>query len=205
MVSKLKSLMAAITGLFRRRIESEFDQELQFHIEELTEDNVRAGMSPKSARRQALLALGGIEQTKEEYRDALGIRLIREFIQDLRYGCRQFRHSPGFTAAVVLTLALGIGANTAVFSALDAVMLRPLPFPNQDRLVFIYGFALTTGNVQQWQEASHSFESFGAASISPAQWTGPGGTRTGGNSLGLARFLSPAGSQACGRTVVRYG
>ena len=172
MTSKLRSLKAAIAGLFKRKLESEIDQELQFHVDQLAEDNVRAGMSRDEARRQALVAIGGIEQTKEECRDAIGIRLLCDLAQDLHYGFRQLGRSRGFTAVVVATLALGIGANTAVFSALDAVLLSPLPFPDQDRLVFIYGFALTTANFEQWKQASHSYDRFAAVSIGPAQWIG---------------------------------
>jgi putative ABC transport system permease protein len=169
MASKLKLLIA---GSLKRGFESELDQELRSHVDQLTEDNVREGMSEDEARRQALITMGGLEQTKEECRDALGARLLADFIGDVRYAFRQVRRSRGFACVVILTLALGIGANTAVFSVLDAVLLRPLPFPDQDRLLFIYGFALTTSNFEQWKHASHSYDRFAAVSIGRAQWIG---------------------------------
>jgi putative ABC transport system permease protein len=172
MLSRFRSLAATLTALFSRRIESELEQELQFHVEELTADNLRAGMEPQEARRQALIAIGGIEKTREDYRDALGTRLLHDLVRDLSLAFRQLRRAPGFTAVVVLSLALGIGANTTVFSVVEAVLLRPLPFPDQDRLVCLYGFALTTANVEQWGEASHDYERFAAVAPEVAVWTG---------------------------------
>jgi predicted permease len=135
MTSRLRSLKAAIAGLFARTLESEIDQDLQFHVDELAENNLRAGMSRDEARRQALIALGGIEQTKEECRDALGIRLLRDLAQDLHFGFRQLRRTPTFTVVALLSLAVGIGASTAVFSLMDAMLLRSLPVKNPQELV----------------------------------------------------------------------
>jgi len=106
------------------------ESHLQLHIE----DNLRAGMTPEAARRDALLKLGGVEQTKESYRERCGLPFLETLLQDLRFALRRLRKSPGFMAVVVLTLALGIGANTAIFTLIDAVMLKSLPVANPEQL-----------------------------------------------------------------------
>ncbi len=121
--------------LRRSRLEGELSEELTDHLEMHIQDNLRAGMSPAEARRQALIKLGGLEQAKENYRQQSSLPWLETFFQDVRYGLRQLRRAPGFTAVAVLTLALGIGANTAIFSLLDAVMLRSLPVKNPEELV----------------------------------------------------------------------
>src|SRR5579859_5377410 len=135
---RLRSTLIRLAGLFRRRQrEREMAEELESHLKMHIEDNLRSGMSPAEARRQALVKLGGLEQVKEECRDTWGVRFISEVFQDIRYGLRQLRRNPGFTAVAVLTLALGIGANTAVFSFLDAVAIRPLAVPEPNRVVIV--------------------------------------------------------------------
>jgi len=118
----------------RRKNDSEFATELESHLRLHIEDNIRSGMTPEAARREALMKLGGLEQTKENYRDRRGLPFIETLFHDLRLALRTLRKSPGFTAAVVLTLALGIGATTAIFTLLDAVMLKSLPVANPQQL-----------------------------------------------------------------------
>lgn len=123
-------------SLFRKRtLDAQLTSEVRFHIEELTDSNIAAGMSPQEARRRAVLEFGGGEQIKEELRDVHRVRVIDATIANLKSAFRFLRKSPSFSAAVILTLALGIGANSAVFSAIDAILLRPLPFPNGDQLM----------------------------------------------------------------------
>lgn len=121
-----------------RRFERDLDDELRFHYESQVELNLKAGMTPEEARRQAALTLGGIDQIKEDCRDALPRVLIETFLRDVRYGARVLWRSPAFTAVVVLSLALGIGANLAVFGVIDAAFTRPLPVARQGELVWIF-------------------------------------------------------------------
>ena len=125
-----------LTSFFRRaRQERELDAELTSHLGMHIDENVRAGMSSEEARRQALLALGGVEQTKERHRERRGFQWIDELGQHLRYASRTLVRNPGFTATAIVTLALGIGANAAVFAVTYGILLRPLPYPESSRLL----------------------------------------------------------------------
>ncbi|HET6975290.1 MAG TPA: ABC transporter permease [Pyrinomonadaceae bacterium] len=135
---QLRAWLLRFKGVFSKSTrEHDFADEIESHLQLHIDDNIRAGMSPQEARRVAVMKLGGVDQAREAYRDRATIPFLESVVQDLRFAFRQLRRNPGVTAAAVLTLATAIGANTAIFSVVNAVLLRPLPYPNSDRVVNI--------------------------------------------------------------------
>ena len=156
--------------------------EIEDHISRLTADNLRAGMAPAEARRQARLKFGNVETVKEDYRDQRGLPFLETLFRDARHALRRLRATPVFTGAVVLTLALGLGANTAIFGVIDCILLRPLPYPDAARLVGVWHTAPglpSFGGVANcspsmyftYRAANRSFEQFGLWSVGGARVT----------------------------------
>ncbi len=168
-MSRLRSYTRRLAALFRKdQLEDELADELSFHLEMEIEENRRAGMSAAEARRAALTKLGGLERTKVLYREQRGLPWLESLAQDLRHAGRTIRRSPGFTAVALVSLALGIGANTAMFSVGNALVLRPMPYPEPDRLVSLYETGITQGgyaegsvsmpNLDDWRHGSTKFD-----------------------------------------------
>jgi putative ABC transport system permease protein len=142
----LRAWFLRVAGLFGRELrDGELSAEMESHLELHFEDNLRRGMSPAEARREAIMKLGGVEQTKESYRERRGLPLLEVFFQDLRFGARTLRKNPGFTLVAVLTLALGIAANATVFSFVSAVLYKRPPVYDSDRVLVVYGTAAARG------------------------------------------------------------
>src|SRR5215472_1672440 len=128
--------MSWLQGLVRREeMEERLDKELRFHIDQHAADLIARGHDPVEARRLARLAIGGPEQVKEDCRDARGTRWVEDLLQDVRYAARTLRQRPGFAAVSLLTLALGTGATTVMFTVVNGVLLKPLPYPDPGRMV----------------------------------------------------------------------
>src|SRR5271169_785618 len=169
---QLRAWFIRFAGLFRKpRRERELAAEMESHLQLHIEDNLRSGMTPQEARRHALIKLGGLEQTKEAWRERKGLPFIETLLRDCRYAGRVLRKNPGFTFVVVFTLALGIGANTAIFSVLESQLWRSLPFPDAERLVDVHVVlrnnprkwdVITNSICRVWAEQNHSFSSLGA-------------------------------------------
>ena len=171
MLNKLRLRLRAL--FFKSKMEEELNEEAQFHLEREIEENVARGMSAEEARYAALRSFGGIERVKEESRDERGIRLLEEVWQDLGYGARLLLNSPGFTAVAVVTLALGIGANSAIFSVINALLLRQLLYRDPGKLVQVWETDVKRGdnavsasypNFADWRDQNHVFEQIAAYS-----------------------------------------
>ena len=165
--------------LGKRKLEDELDVELRSHLEREVEQNIKAGISPEEAQLAALRSFGGFEQAKEECRDARGVRYIEEFGQDVRYGVRVLVSKPAFSLILIATLALGIGANAAIFSVINGVLLKSLPFPQPDRIVIVSETSKETPlmsvaypNYLDWKNSNSVFETMAA-------WLPIGGVLTG--------------------------
>jgi predicted permease len=170
-----RSIARLFALLQRERLERELDDEIAAHVELAERDLLARGLSAEQARREARLAFGGIEQMKEAHRDDRSTLWVENFLKDLRYGMAGLAREPLFTGVAVTVLALGIGANTAMFSLVDAVLLKPLPFPEPDRIVRIFeaptlttSNSTTTRNFVEFQARNRTFEALSAESLSTA-------------------------------------
>jgi predicted permease len=183
-MASVRVVAARVAALFSgKRSERDLEGELRAHLNMLIDDNLRRGMSPEDARYAALRSFGGMEQMKQEYRQQRGLPMLETLIQDVRYGLRQLRRSPGFATIAILTLALGIGANTAIFSVVNTVLLRPLPYRDDGRLVMVWGYdrphgyntdAVSPPDFRDWQAQNRVFESMAGSTDVMYTLTGAG-------------------------------
>jgi predicted permease len=161
-MEKLRAFWLRLHEVFSRRKAIEFDAELESHIAMHADAAVRNGLDPDEAHRQAVLRLGGAEQTRQAYRDRATLPPIESFLQDVRFAVRQMRRAPGFTITAVLTLALGIGANSVIYTLIDSILLRPLPYAQQDRIMRVTGTTFVVspkGWIRALGEQSRAFSS----------------------------------------------
>ncbi|HMG33233.1 MAG TPA: ABC transporter permease [Blastocatellia bacterium] len=201
------TLPMRLRSLFRRsRVEDELDEELRYHLERQIEEDIANGMTAEEARRAALRAMDGLEQRKEECRDMRRVRFIEDLFQDFRFSLRMLSKQPIFSSASLLTLALGIGANTAIFSVINGVLLRPLGFSDPDRLVMIWTdnrayqlgfheFPPANSDVPEWRATTTSFEQIAICQSSLADLSDDGNPERVGGVDVSANLLPMLGAQ----------
>jgi putative ABC transport system permease protein len=195
--------------LSRRRFYSDLSAEIQTHLDEKTDELVASGMSPHEAREAARREFGNSTLLEENGREVWRWRVLEDFLRDLRFGVRMLRTNPGFTASVVLTLALGIGVNTAIFSVIDAALLRPLPYPEPDRIVSVYLLneekqddTMAPADFLDFERASTSFSHLGAYREIPLNLSGHGEPERVQGAMVTSDFFSVFGVNAFrGRTI----
>jgi predicted permease len=217
-VTAFQSTVRRLLGFFwRSRREAEFADELNGHLDANVRDNIRAGMTPGEARRAALLTLGGVEMTRETYREQQRVHVIDVFVRDLRYGARVLLKNPGFALAGMLILGLGIGANTAIFSVVNAVILRPLPFRDSARIMRVWHtppqtfftppgerriFVVSPANYLDWEAQNHVFDRMALYRFRRYNITGQGEPEALRTAVVTGEFFDILGVQAlAGRTL----
>ena len=203
MITALRQLFHRVRSLFHRaQLDRDLDAEISSHLQFAIEENLQRGLSPAKARRQALLRFGGQQQAKEHHRDARSLPFLETLLQDLRFALRMLRKSPGFTSVAVLTLALGIGANTAIFSLVNGILLVPLPYPNSEQLVSITG-TYPKGGVVAMREQIHTMDVAAYYECHEFNLTGQGEPLRLTGTVVSAEFFSVLGARPeLGRTLV---